>query len=137
MTRAEKFNEVFGLKMDVENFDCGFFDCSDIESCASCPVSYTQLWWYGEYEAPSQPQKRDEITKSMDYKQGFFDGYKQATEQANACIDNIKEEILEETECHYGNKCLSANCPSNTDCMIMGEHAIEIIDRHTNRKEHK
>ena len=45
-------------------------------------------------------------------------------------IDNIKAEIREETECHYGDKCLGANCPSNTDCMIMGEHAIEIIDRH-------
>ena len=56
MTRAEKFKEVFGLKMDVENADCGFFDCSDIEGCASCPVVYTQAWWNGEYEAPSQPQ---------------------------------------------------------------------------------
>ena len=45
-------------------------------------------------------------------------------------IDDIKAEIREETECHYGDKCLGANCPSNTDCMIMGEHAIEIIDRH-------
>ena len=45
-------------------------------------------------------------------------------------INDIKAEILEETECHYGDKCLGANCPSNTDCMIMGEHAIEIIDQH-------
>ena len=45
-------------------------------------------------------------------------------------LDDIKSEIREETECHYGDKCLGANCPSNTDCMIMGEHAIEIIDKH-------
>lgn len=45
-------------------------------------------------------------------------------------IDDIKAEIREETECHYGDKCLGANCPSNTDCMIMGEHAIWIIDKH-------
>ena len=54
MTRAEKFKEVFGLKIDVENADCGFFDCSDIESCASCPVEYTQLWWKSKYEAPNE-----------------------------------------------------------------------------------
>ena len=45
-------------------------------------------------------------------------------------IEDIKAEIQEETECRYGDKCLGANCPSNTDCMIMGEHAIWIIDRH-------
>ena len=60
MTRAEKFKEVFGLKMDVENADCGFFDCSDIEGCESCPVKYTKSWWNGEYEAPNQPQDREE-----------------------------------------------------------------------------
>ena len=60
MKRAEKFKEVFGLKMDVENADCGFFDCSDKEDCASCPAYYTQSWWNGEYEAPSQPQDRED-----------------------------------------------------------------------------
>lgn len=45
-------------------------------------------------------------------------------------LEYIKAEIREETECHYGDKCLGANCPSNTDCMIMGEHAIWIIDKH-------
>lgn len=49
-------------------------------------------------------------------------------------IDDIKAEILEETECHYGDKCLGANCPSNTDCMIMGEHAIWIIDKHIGKR---
>ena len=50
-------------------------------------------------------------------------------------LDDIKAEIREETECHYGDKCLGANCPSNTDCMIMGEHAIWIIDKYINGKE--
>ena len=45
-------------------------------------------------------------------------------------LDDIKAEILEETKCPYGDKCLGANCPSNTDCMIMGEHAIWIIDKY-------
>ena len=45
-------------------------------------------------------------------------------------IDDIRQEILEETKCPYGDKCLGANCPSNTDCMIMGEHVILIIDKH-------
>ena len=50
-------------------------------------------------------------------------------------FDDIRQEILEETECHYGDKCLGANCPSNTDCMIMGEHAIWIIDKRTSTHE--
>ena len=50
-------------------------------------------------------------------------------------IEDIKAEILEETECHYGDKCLGANCPSNTDCMIMGGHAIWIIDKHISGKD--
>ena len=50
-------------------------------------------------------------------------------------LDDIKAEILEETECPYGDKCLGANCPSNTDCMIMGEHAIWIIDKHTGKEQ--
>ena len=49
-------------------------------------------------------------------------------------IEDIKAEIREETECHYGDKCLGANCPSNTDCMIIGEHAIWIIDKHIGKR---
>lgn len=60
MTKAEKFKEVFGLKIDVEIADCSFFDCSDIESCTGCHVLYTQSWWESEYEAPSQPQERSD-----------------------------------------------------------------------------
>ena len=72
--------------------------------------------------------------KEQQYNKGFYDGYKKATTQANTVIDDIKAEILEETECHYGDKCLGANCPSNTDCMIMGEHAIWIIDKHIGKR---
>ena len=48
MTRAEKFKEVFGLKIDTENADCYFFDCTDRE-CKNCPVKYTKDWWNLEY----------------------------------------------------------------------------------------
>lgn len=64
MTRAEKFKEVFGVKIDVENADCGFFDCSDRESCVLCPVKYTQMWWNGEYEALSQSQESESQERS-------------------------------------------------------------------------
>lgn len=49
MTRAEKFHEVFGVKMD-SNSDCGFFDCSAIKSCEVCSVRNTKEWWNGEYK---------------------------------------------------------------------------------------
>lgn len=35
MTRAEKFEEMFGLKVDTD-MDCGFFDCPD-GRCDGCP----------------------------------------------------------------------------------------------------
>ena len=50
-------------------------------------------------------------------------------------IDDIKKEIEEITKCHYGDKCLGWNCPSNTDCMLQGEHIIKIIDKHINGKK--
>ena len=37
-----------------------------------------------------------EDTKKQNYNQGFYDGYSKATEQANVCIDKIKEEIEKE-----------------------------------------
>ena len=49
-------------------------------------------------------------------------------------IDNIKKDIRECTECPFG-MCIGSSCPSNTDCMLMGEHAIEIIDKHVGNKE--
>ena len=80
MTRAEKFKEVFGLKIDTVNADCGFFDCSDIESCASCPVLYTQSWWDDEYEALSQPQENCDTCKHKD------DGWD--SEHCDGCCGN-------------------------------------------------
>jgi len=49
MTRAEKFYDVFGVKIDTTS-DCGFFDCSEIQSCDDCPVHNTKDWWNEEYE---------------------------------------------------------------------------------------
>ena len=34
MTRADKFEKDFGLKVDTD-MDCGFFDCTDKE-CKNC-----------------------------------------------------------------------------------------------------
>ena len=67
-------------------------------------------------------------------------GYDMGQKIADSCpikcdIDDIKAEIREETDCPYGDKCLGANCPSNTDCMIMGEHVIWIINKHISGKE--
>ena len=56
--------------------------------------------------------------------------YKHKYRELLKAVEDIRQEILEETKCPYGDKCLGANCPSNTDCMIMGEHAIWIIDKH-------
>ena len=50
-------------------------------------------------------------------------------------IDKIRAEIVELTKCPYGTECLGANCPSNTDCMICGEHVLEIIDNYKADKE--
>lgn len=49
MTRAEKFYEVFGIKMDTTS-DCGFFDCTNRPHCDGCPVRDTEAWWNGEYK---------------------------------------------------------------------------------------
>ena len=48
----------------------------------------------------------------------------------NKVLDKIRAEIVELTKCPYGTECLGANCPSNTDCMICGDHVIEIIDKY-------
>ena len=44
-------------------------------------------------------------------------------------LNDIKAEIIRLTKCPYGDKCLGANCPSNTDCMLDGKYIIEIIDQ--------
>lgn len=62
MTRAQKFEEVFGLKIDTDG-DCTIFDCSG-KRCIDCEftpdVSYKDLgmarrnrykeWWNAEYK---------------------------------------------------------------------------------------
>ena len=46
MTNKEKFKEVFGLEID--DSDCGFFDCSGFE-CKDCPLKDPKDWWNSEY----------------------------------------------------------------------------------------
>lgn len=50
-------------------------------------------------------------------------------------LDKVRAEIVELTKCPYGKECLGANCPSNTDCMICGEHVLEIIDKYKAESE--
>lgn len=45
-------------------------------------------------------------------------------------LDKIRAEIVELTKCPYGTECLGANCPSNTDCMLCGDHVLQIIDEY-------
>lgn len=52
-------------------------------------------------------------------------------------LDKIRAEIVELTKCPYGTECLGANCPSNTDCMICGDHVLEILDKYKAESEHK
>ena len=53
VTNAEKFKEVFGVKVDVD-VDCGFFDCSDISDCENCILNdYNHKikdWWNAPYK---------------------------------------------------------------------------------------
>lgn len=50
-------------------------------------------------------------------------------------LDKIRAEIAELTKCPYGTECLGANCPSNTDCMLCGDHVLEIIDKYRAESE--
>lgn len=65
MTRAEKFEEVFGFKIDT-SADCGFFDCSDVPDCKGCEFGEKKYkeWWEAEYidkyNAEIEPQKSEE-----------------------------------------------------------------------------
>ena len=52
-------------------------------------------------------------------------------------LDEIRAEIVELTKCPYGTECLGANCPSNTDCMICGDHVLEILDKYKAESEDK
>lgn len=52
-------------------------------------------------------------------------------------LDKIRAEIVELTKCPYGTECLGANCPSNTDCMICGDHVLEILDKYRAESEVK
>lgn len=50
-------------------------------------------------------------------------------------LDKLRAEIVELTKCPYGTECLGANCPSNIDCMICGDHVLEIIDKYKAESE--
>lgn len=53
----------------------------------------------------------------------------------NVVLGKIRAEIVELTKCPYSTECLGANCPSNTDCMICGDHVLEILDKYKSESE--
>lgn len=68
---------------------------------------------------------KEELVQALMYDR---DQYERGFEDAKVIIGKqIIEEVEKLTKCPYGDKCLGANCPSNTDCMLMGEHVIEIV----------
>ena len=71
------------------------------------------------------PVNRD----NKEYRDMAFDMAIKALEQ-ESILDKIRAEIEELTKCPYGTECLGANCPSNTDCMICGDHVLQIIDEY-------
>jgi hypothetical protein len=68
------------------------------------------------------------ITKEQNYMCGYRDG-------KSDVLDKIRAEIVELTKCPYGTECLGAGCPSNTDCMLCGDHVLEIIDKYKAESE--
>lgn len=71
-----------------------------------------------------------EDIKKNRYNQGFYDGYKKATEQANAVIDNIKAEIKQWY--WQADKQQLAEDPCVVDAMV--DLFIRTVDKHINRK---
>jgi len=70
---------------------------------------------------PQEPKPMVEIDLYSVIKQKYIE---------REVLDKIRAEIVELTKCPYGTECLGANCPSNTDCMICGDHVLEIIDKY-------
>ena len=79
-----------------------------------------------------------EISESL---KDMFSPSLEATEMAikaleqESVLNKIRAEIVELTKCPYGTECLGANCPSNTDCMLCGDHVLEIIDKYRAESE--
>lgn len=69
-----------------------------------------------------------EDIKKNRYNQGFYDGYKKATEQANAVLENIKTEIR-----HF---MFDIN-PSSSESDYACNYILDIIDKHIAESEVK
>lgn len=63
--------------------------------------------------------------KTERYNNGFVDGYKKATEQANACVKKIKEEIQQVVEEEADDKRWSRGL----------HYALKIIDKRTGKEQ--
>ena len=77
------------------------------------------------------------------YQYGWVEGY-MTLEDSEAlklaintlsAIEDIKAEIEEVTKCPYGTCVGAGKCANTNDCMLMGEHALKIIERHISGKE--
>ena len=76
------------------------------------------------------------LENNIDYA-GVSNAYKlafKALEQMSV-IDDIKAEIEEVTKCPYGTCVGAGKCANTNDCMLMGKHALEIIDKHISGKD--
>lgn len=80
-----------------------------------------------------------EDIKAERYNQGFYDGYKKATEQANAVVQDIKAEINECIkaceELKSGKYPMIESEESLTNRILSYEQCISFIDSHIDRKE--
>lgn len=69
--------------------------------------------------------------KEQQYNKGFYDGYKKATTQANAVIDDIKAEIEQLNPVDYGSM---FSYESHNGAKDMKMDVLEIIDRHIGKR---
>ena len=93
-------------------------------------IPVAEIDWLPSVYPKSDNSDLEEIKKNR-YNQGFHDGYKKATEQANAVIEDIKTEIKQWY--WQSDKQAIAKDPCVIDAMI--DLFIRTIDKHINRKE--
>ena len=117
MTREEKIKGLYSLKEYlVEN-------PIELEGYTSLPITLID---YAIEALEQEPCYENYLKKS-----GVVISQLRANrDRLQDAFDNIRAEIAELTKCSYGTECLGANCPSNTDCMICGDHVLEIIDKY-------
>ena len=117
LTNADKFEEVFGIKVSRTSNECDFIDCQTTKNCNdNCPYYSMSNWWNAEYDEcleievkydPVKVQKKfDAITEVLDLilndierievkkgtKQAIW-GERVMQETCKRIIQNYKDEI--------------------------------------------